>query len=107
MLLTKGVQTEEDLRHWITMPLNGELLLTIKGVGPKTLDYMKMLVGLSTVAIDRHIRNFVAMAGVQAEDYNEIRLIIIETAEMLKTDPSTLDHQIWMHLSRPLLNRFD
>jgi hypothetical protein len=100
LLLELQVQTEADLRRWVLAPGHAEILLSIKGVGPKTLDYVKLLTGVPTVAVDRHIRKFVAMAGIQIDDYDEIRCVVLESAEILELDPSTLDHSIWHYLSR-------
>jgi hypothetical protein len=99
LLLENGVQTEADLRRWITTPLNADRLLRTKGIGPKTVDYIGLLVGVPTVAIDRHIRKFIAMAGVQVDDYDELKLLVLESAEILELDPGTLDHSIWHYLS--------
>lgn len=35
----------------------------VRGVGPKTVDYMACLVGLDCIAVDRHIRSFAEFAG--------------------------------------------
>jgi hypothetical protein len=95
-----GIETEEQLRAWVGLPSTSEILLSVKGVGPKTVDYIKLLVGLSTIAVDRHIRTFVEMAGLQIDDYEELRGVVIESAEILEIEPSTLDHSIWRYLSR-------
>ena len=102
LLLHKQVQTEVDLGRWLIVVENAELLLSIKGVGPKTLDYIKLLTGIPTVAIDRHVRKFVAMAGLQTDDYEEIKCIVLESAEILNIAPSTLDHSIWHYLSQDI-----
>jgi hypothetical protein len=100
LLLDRRVQTEADLRCWILAPGHAKFLLSIKGVGPKTLDYVKLLTGIPTVAIDRHIRKFVAMAGLEIDDYEEIKCVVLESAEILELEPSALDHSIWHYLSR-------
>jgi hypothetical protein len=48
-------------------------LLSIKGIGPKTVDYFKILVGVSTAAIDRHLLNFLKLAGLTPAGYRETR----------------------------------
>jgi hypothetical protein len=100
LLLDRQIETETDLRNWLLKPKNAELLLTIKGVGPKTRDYLKLLVGIPTVAIDRHIRKFVQMAGLQVHEYEDVKCLILKSAEILEVDASALDHSIWQFLSR-------
>jgi hypothetical protein len=63
------------------------------------MDYIKLLIGIPTVAVDRHIREFVAMAGLKVDDYDEIKSIVLKSAEMLQLDPGTLDHSIWHFLA--------
>lgn len=99
LLLENSVQTETDLRRWITTPSNADRLLRTRGIGPKTVDYLGLLVGVSTVAIDRHVRKFIAMAGVRVDDYDELKRLVLESAEILNLDPGSLDHSIWRYLS--------
>lgn len=99
LLVRQGVQTEDDLSCWIIKPSNADAMLDIKGIGPKTLDYLKLLVGVQTVAVDRHIRTFVALAGLDLQHYEEIRQVVLDAACILRIDPATLDHRIWRYVS--------
>lgn len=49
-LIRNTVETESELRDWLIVNGNAERLSTVRGVGPKTIDYIKSLVGVQTVA---------------------------------------------------------
>jgi len=96
-------ETEDDLQKWLIEPINCDLLLRIRGIGPKTVDYLKNLVSLSSVAVDRHIRKFVKNAGVSSTSYEEIRFTVVQAANVLNLSPSILDHAIWIYMSKQKL----
>ncbi len=58
LLSSEGIETEQDLREWLLKERNLFKLGLIKGVGPKTLDYFKILTGIQTCAIDRRLLDF-------------------------------------------------
>ena len=70
-----------------------------KGVGNKTFDYFKMLVGLKTVAIDRHLEKFCNRADIKLTNYTEYHQLIMDTATILDVEPQVLDHSIWRYMS--------
>jgi endonuclease III len=94
-----GIETEEQLREWIEEESNIEKLLSIKGVGPKTVDYLGMLVGRATVAVDRHLIRFLQRAGVSVTSYAEAREILNEAADILGIDRRRFDQTIWHRMS--------
>ncbi len=51
LLAAEGVENEPGLREWLSLQPNLHKLQAIKGIGPKTTDYLKILVGASTSAI--------------------------------------------------------
>lgn len=93
----RGLETEDDLRKWLCQ--GGAELLEIRGVGPKTIDYLMILVGLPAVAVDRHARVFLSQAGVEAATYDQCRKILCATAEVLEIHPAILDEAIWQFVS--------
>lgn len=103
---SQGVSTEDDLKTWVSSDSNSEQLKTIKGIGSKTIDYLKILVGVQNCAIDRHVFRFIKNAGIKlsAKDYDgqyqEAKDIIEKTAEKLNIDKSILDHSIWEYMSK-------
>ena len=70
-------------------------LLSIHFVGPKTADYLKILVGLETAAIDMHLLNFIQRAGLRAKNYEYALQLIHETADLMGISRSSLDYSIW------------
>jgi hypothetical protein len=89
-----------DLRNWLSCESRAQTLAEIKGIGAKTIDYLKNLVGLPTVAVDRHIRKLVLSAGIPVTDYVEIRSIVSLAADLLAVRPDYLDHAMWLYVSR-------
>ena len=97
---SESIETEENLKEWLANDSNLLKLRLIKGIGPKTVDYFKILVGLHTAAIDRHLRNFLKMAGLKLSTYDEEKLIVNETAKIFVIDPARFDHSIWQYMSK-------
>ncbi|RLC74972.1 MAG: hypothetical protein DRI61_15690 [Chloroflexi bacterium] len=95
----EGVETEADLKTWLENETNITRLKELRGIGNKTADYFKILSGIRTSAIDRHLARFLSMAGIKIESYSEAREIINKTAERMGIDKSTLDHSIWKYMA--------
>ena len=100
LLLLVDISEINDLVGWLEASQNREKLLKIKGIGPKTVDYLSVLVGLPFVAVDRHIRSFVRGAGILASNYEDVRELLIVSAELLNLPVTTLDCSIWNHESQ-------
>jgi hypothetical protein len=95
-----GIETEEDLKSWLVLAGNRELLKErIRGVGNKTADYFCLLVGISTIAPDRQIERFLSNAGVESRDYGEQKEIMEMAAEKLGIDRRTFDHSVWTFMA--------
>jgi|GEM_PF-1135586 len=93
------IETEEELRQWLEQEENLIRLKRLRGVGDKTADYFKFLVGIPTSAVDRHIRNFLLLAGIQTSSYDEAKEIVHCTADLMGISRSLLDHSIWKYMS--------
>lgn len=100
-LQNQRLESVRELREWINVDLNCIRLMDLRGIGKKTIDYIKILLGLQTVAIDRHIKMFIRSAGVNGGNYDELRNIFMGAAVELAVDPSNLDSVIWNYLSPP------
>ena len=100
LFASHGIETETDLRAWLLQEKNLLKLRAIKGIGPKTVDYFKILVGFSTSAIDRHLINFLKLAGLTPGNYDEIQAVINATADLLCVDRAYFDHSIWQFMSQ-------
>ena len=88
------------LAEWILDDGNAESLLEINGVGRKTIDYMKLLSGQQAIPIDRHMFQFLEIAGVLTADYKEASRILRKTASVLEVGESVLDKTIWNYMSQ-------
>lgn len=99
LLLEHGVETEDDLRAWLEHAENLVRLQGINGIKDKTADYLQILVGIQTVAVDMHLFGFLAEAGVPTSDYAEAHKILRETATLLGVEAAKLDHSIWRYRS--------
>lgn len=100
LLSLEKINTEIELKNWLSDDNNLPKLRAIKGIGPKTIDYFKILVGISTSAIDRHLLNFLKMAGLTPSNYYEAQIIINSAADILSVKHSYFDHSIWQFMSR-------
>lgn len=95
------IETEADLKIWLENDLNTTKLKKFRGIGNKTADYYKILSGISTSAIDRHLIDFLKKAGIAIDinEYPRAREIINKAAEQKSIDKSLLDHSIWKYMS--------
>jgi hypothetical protein len=94
-----GIATHDELARWLRAPGSGDALRAIRGIGPKTVDYLANLAGVDTIAVDRHVSAFVAMAHVERRDYAGIRSVVAFAADLLGVERRTLDYSIWMYQS--------
>ena len=100
LLGREGVNTEDDFRKWLQRDDSRGKLLDIRFIGPKTSDYFKILVGLPIAAMDRHLFNFLELAGVaEFNNYERGQEIIHQAADLMKLDRAHLDHSIWRYMS--------
>jgi hypothetical protein len=100
LLNRERVETETDLQTWMTKDANLQKLRAIHGVGPKTVDYLKIMVGLQSIAIDRRLLTFLSGAGIAVNpgDYNTAREILRHAAVLLSIPPADFDHSIWRYI---------
>lgn len=100
LLQSENVENEAELQTWLTKDTNLRKLLAINGVGPKTVDYLKIMVGLQSIAIDRRLLKFFDMAGIAINpgDYNTPRDILKDAASFLSVSQADLDHSIWRYV---------
>jgi len=97
---SEKIETENELKEWLKDAANLLKLRSIYGVGPKTIDYFKILVGLPTSAIDRHLLNFIGMAEITVGNYTEAQKLIDDTADLFGVGRSYFDHSIWQYMSK-------
>ncbi|MEV4968341.1 hypothetical protein ACFWZK_25100 [[Kitasatospora] papulosa] len=100
LLAADGVDTRENLHAWLDRQTNRAALRTVKGVGPKSVDYIGNLVGRSHVAVDVHLRAFAVDAGVPDLPYDQLRAVYEEAAALLGLDKGRLELAVWRHKSK-------
>ena len=98
-LVGENVDSEDELHSWLSSGRNRSCLLELRGIGPKTVDYLHRLVGGATVAVDRHLIRFVAQVCPNCTDYNDVHQVICYAADLLRIERVTLDHAIWRFMS--------
>ncbi len=73
-----------------------EALAVVRHVGPKTLDYMDILSGISTgVAVDVRIRRVVQAAGIEDLSYGHVAAVIRAAAAGRGWRAGDLDAALW------------
>ncbi|MBI9046989.1 MAG: hypothetical protein JEZ06_21055 [Anaerolineaceae bacterium] len=99
LLQNENVETCQEFSIWLKDVQNTSKLHAIKGIGPKTIDYFKILVGQESVAVDVHLTRFIQLAGIQLSGYEEIKALISKASIELGIKESVLDHSIWKYMS--------
>jgi hypothetical protein len=97
---SENIETEDDLRDWLLDNRNLSKLRMIHGIGPKTIDYFKILTGIQTCAIDRRLLDFLKEAGIQVSGYDEAKEIINLSADIMAVPRAYLDQSIWEYMSK-------
>lgn len=98
--LDNGIETASDLAVFLKNDINVEELKNIHGIGDKTCDYMKRLLGFDTVAVDRHIRAFIESADIMCRNYYDIKEVVEFAADFMNCARRKLDYSIWMYMSQ-------
>jgi hypothetical protein len=100
LLKREGVESESDFRTWLEKETNLSKLRAVHGIGPKTIDYFRLMVGLQGAAIDRRLLKFLEMAGIQLSqsNYNSALVIINRAADLASVPRADFDHSIWRYI---------
>lgn len=99
LLYNEGVNSEEDFRQWGRVSENEEKLLALDGIGYKTVDYLKLLSGLETIPIDRHLFKFLKDSEISITTYYDASYIFKSAAKELNIEERLLDKIIWDYMS--------
>lgn len=89
------VEDAKMLRTWLKLGSCRAELLQVRGIGPKTVDYLSCLVGIDSVAVDRHVRGFARQAGVEVRDYEQLKSVFCCAADLLGTPRRDFDAWVW------------
>ena len=98
--LDHQIETSRQLTEFMRYEHNVNMLKDIHGIGNKTCDYLKRLLGFDTVAVDRHIRSFIESAEILCNDYYDIKEIVEYAADFMEKTRRELDYSIWSYMSR-------
>jgi len=99
-LFNEGIENEDQLAKWLDTEKNISQLRKISGIGPKTVDYLKMLSGNQAIAIDRHLFAFLELAGIFIKTYQEASSIYSKASELLGISNYELDRKVWIYMSK-------
>jgi hypothetical protein len=90
-----GIEDVNDLRDSLVSDRFCDAVKTVNGIGPKTVDYMACLVGIDSIAVDRHVRMFAKMVGVKNDDYQFLRKSFCCAADLLSVPRREFDAWLW------------
>jgi hypothetical protein len=96
-----GIEDVKDLRVGLASEEFHDAIRTVNGIGPKTVDYMACLVGIDSIAVDRHVRTFAKMVGVENDDYHFLRKSFCCAADLLSLPRREFDAWLWRRAAAP------
>ena len=96
-----GVENVWDLRACLVRSDFRAGMQSVSGIGPKTVDYMACLVGIESIAVDRHVRAFAEAVGVERRDYHFLRASFCCAADLLALPRPTFDGWLWSRAAGP------
>lgn len=94
-----SIETTDDLIQFMKEETNVSRLKKINGIGNKTCDYIKRLLGFDTVAVDRHICHFLDEAEIVYHNYYEIKKVVEFAADFMDCSRRELDYSIWKYMT--------
>ena len=100
--MTHSIDTTTDLFFFLKEETGVMALKSINGIGNKTCDYLKRLLGFDNVAVDRHIRAFLEGANIKYDNYFEIKEVVEYAADFMGVGRRTLDYSIWSYMSQQI-----
>jgi hypothetical protein len=98
-LVNQGVETAHGLQTWLRVSGNPRTLLDLYGVGPKTVSFLKLLVGLDAVAVDMHVLRFVEEAGITLKDPELIEALLTRAGRELGLSGAQVDQLVWRSMA--------
>lgn len=99
LLNKEKLETEYEIANWLLHENCIDILRSFDGIGPKTIDYLKKLVGFDTIPIDRHLINYAIESGVTESKYYKLQKIYQYAADLSNMNYSQFDKLIWNYMS--------
>lgn len=96
-----GIEDVQDLRRFLVCDEFCDAIQTVNGIGPKTVDYMACLIGIDSIAVDRHVRSFAKTIGVENDDYHFLRKSFCCAADLLSLPRREFDAWLWRQATAP------
>ncbi|WP_232443835.1 hypothetical protein [Burkholderia ubonensis] len=96
-----GIEDVKDLRSGLASDEFRDAIQAVNGIGPKTVDYMACLVGIDSIAVDRHVRKFAKTVGVENDDYHFLRKSFCCAADLLSLPRREFDAWLWRRAAAP------
>jgi hypothetical protein len=90
-----SVDTLMEFQDWVVTRIAATALRSIRGIGPKSVDYLRMLAGHSAIPMDRHLFNFIAIAGVRTTDYHDGQRAFVDGCALAGIDPAHAEREVW------------
>ena len=90
-----SVDTLSDFQEWVVTRIAATALRSIHGIGPKSVDYLRMLAGHSAIPMDRHLFKFIAFAGVRTNDYHVAQRAFTDGCVLAGLDPAYAERELW------------
>lgn len=94
LLEAEGVESADELRTWLANAATREKLLAVFGVGIKSAAYLRLLMGLPSIAIDVHLRRAAEGVGVRRSD-DDLERLFTDAAAREGVPLSVLDGSLW------------
>ncbi len=95
-----GIEDVQGLRAELVSEDFCNAMQTVSGIGPKTVDYMACLVGIDSIAVDRHVRTFAKAVGVETRDYHFLRKSFCCAADLLSIPRREFDSWLWLRATK-------
>ncbi|AIV60537.1 hypothetical protein [Burkholderia pseudomallei] len=96
-----GIEDVKDLRGRLASDEFRDAIQAVHGIGPKTVDYMACLIGIDSIAVDRHVRTFAKTVGVENADYHFLRKSFCCAADLLSLPRREFDAWLWRRAVAP------
>lgn len=96
-----GIEDVKDLRGRLASDEFRDAIQAVNGIGPKTVDYMACLIGIDSIAVDRHVRTFAKTVGVENADYQFLRKSFCCAADLLSLPRREFDAWLWRRAAAP------
>ncbi len=100
-LKASGIEEIQELQTNLMTIQFRDAIQSINGVGPKTVDYMACLVGIDSIAVDRHVRSFAKIVGVENNDYLFLHKSFCCAADLLTLPRREFDAWLWRRAAAP------